>query len=583
VTTRASDERTGLARWAPGLAALLRYDRACLPKDVAAGLSVAAVALPVGIAYSALVGMPPVAGIYASVFPLLAYAVFGTSRQLVVGPDAATCIMLAASLAGLAGGDQERHQALAPALTLATGLIYLLAGACRLGFVASFLSQPILIGYLNGIAVAILISQVPKLLGYPSAARDTPAQVVELASRVAATHLPTAALGLGLVLVLFLMRRLAPVLPAPLIALGAGILAVEGLGLDARGVAVIGPVPAGLPEIRLAMFDAATYGALLGDAAGIALIGFTGGVLTAKSFARRNGYSIDADRELFALGAANIVAGVAQGFAVTGADSRTAVNDAIGGRTQLVGVVAAGAMLLVLLALTGPLALVPQAALAAVVMVSALGLFDLRGLRELDRMSRVEWLLSHVTALGVVFLGVLPGVALAVVLSLLRLLVLASRPSHAVLGRVPGLRGFHSRADFPGAETVPSLVLYRFNGNVVFFNVEHFCDGLLEAVRRAGGPVEWVIVDASPISIIDVTALDRIRQLRLELAREGVTLGFARVRRQVWAQFNRRWVEGERRTISVPTFATLKAAIAAFRDRRAPEGGPRRVSGDPAD
>ena len=202
----------------------------------------------------------------------------------------------------------------------------------------------------------------------------------------------------------------------------------------------------------------------------------------------------------------------------------------MGGKTQLVGLVAAAAMLLVLLFLTGPLALVPQTALAAVVTVSALGLFDVRGLRELDRMSRVEWLLSHATTLGVIIIGVLPGVVLAVVLSLLWLLALASHPTRAVLGRVPGLRGFHSRADFPDAETVPGLLLYRFDGNVVFFNVERFCDGLTDAVRTSGRPVEWVVVDASPISIVDVTALDRIRQLRLELAREGVTLGFARVR-----------------------------------------------------
>jgi MFS superfamily sulfate permease-like transporter len=394
------NERTGLARWAPGLAVLLRYDPAWLAKDVAAGLSVAAIALPVGIAYADLTGVPAAVGIYAAIFPLVPYALFGSSRQLILGPDAATCIMVAASLAPLARGDPDRYLALLPVLTLITGALYVVAGFGRLGFFASFLSQPILTGYLNGIAIVIMVGQLPKLLGYPSGAGEVLPRLLEFIQRLGQSHLPTALLGLVLLAGLLALRRFAPNLPAALVVVVAGIAAVAAFDLQAKGVAVTGPVPAGLPTPTWTWFDPATYRSLFGDAAGILLISFTGGVLTAKSFARRNRYEIDANQELLALGAANLAVGLGQGFPVTGADSRTAVNDAMGGKSQLVGVLAAGAMLLVLLLLTGPLALVPTTALAAVILVSAAGLFDIPGLRLLGRMGWREGLMSVATTLG---------------------------------------------------------------------------------------------------------------------------------------------------------------------------------------
>src|SRR3954452_7011751 len=460
--------RSGLARWMPGLAALLHYEPSWLPRDLAAGLSGAAIALPVGIAYAELAGVPAGTGIYAAIFPLVPYALFGSSRQLILGPDAATCIMVAASLAPLAQGDPQRYLALLPVLTLITGVLYLAAGLARLGFFASLLSQPILTGYLNGIAVVIIVGQLPKLLGYPSEADEVLPRLLELAQRLGQSHVPTALLGLALLGGLLALRRAAPNIPAALVVVVAGIAAVATFDLQALGVKVTGPVPAGLPSPTWPWFDAATYRGLLGEAAGIVLISFTGGVLTAKSFARRNRYEIDANQELMALGAANLAVGLGQGFPVTGADSRTAVNDAMGGRTQLVGIVAAIAMLLVLLTLTAPLALVPTTALAAVILVSAAGLFDVTGLRQLLSMSRREGLMSIATTVGVLVLGVLPGVVLAVVLSLFWLLATAMRPKDAVLGRLPGLEGFHSIADYPQAETIPGLLLYRFSANLLF-------------------------------------------------------------------------------------------------------------------
>ena len=569
MTSPALSERTGLERWAPGLAALLHYDPRWWPKDVAAGLSVAAIGLPVGIAYAELTGVPAAVGIYAAIFPLVPYALFGSSRQLILGPDAATCIMVAASLAPLAQGDPARYLALLPVLTLITGALYVVAGLGRLGFLASFLSRPMLTGYLNGIAIVIIVGQLPKLLGYPSEADEVLPQLLEFGQRLGQSHLPTALLGLALLAGLLALRRAAPNVPAALAVVVAGIAAVATFDLQATGVKVTGPVPAGLPAPTWAWFDPATYRSLLGEAAGILLISFTGGVLTAKSFARRNRYEIDANQELIALGAANLAVGLGQGFPVTGADSRTAVNDAMGGRSQLVGIIAAGAMLLVLFLLTGPLALVPTTALAAVILVSAAGLFDIGGLRLLLGMSRREGLLSAATTLGVLVLGVLPGVVLAVVLSLSWLLATAMRPKDAVLGRLPGLQGYQSVADHPQAETVPGLLLYRFSGNLVFFNIDYFCERLRMAIRRAATPVAWVIVDLSPVNFVDATAVQRFDELREELTAQGVTLVLARVKRQLGGIFQAPWLEQRRSATAALTFPTLRSAVQAFEEASA--------------
>jgi high affinity sulfate transporter 1 len=553
-----------LARLAPGLAALTRYDRRWLSKDVLSGVSVAAIALPVGLAYADLAGVPAIIGIYSAIFPLLAYALFGSSRQLIVGPDAATCLLVAASLAPLAAGDPERYLALLPVFTLMAGLLYLLAGAARLGFIAAFLSQPILTGYLNGIALIILVGQLPKLLGYPSAANEFVLQLRELLEHMSQSHPPTALLGIAMLVGLLILRRVAPAVPGALVAVVAGIAAVSSFDLPALGVAVTGALPGGLPVLHIEVFEPAVYRSLFHDAAAIVLISFASGMLTAKSFARRNHYAIDANQELIAFGASNLASGLAQGFPVTGADSRTAVNNSVGGQSQLVSIVAAAAMLVVLLFLKAPLALVPTAALAAVVFVSAISLFDVTGLRDLARMSWREGLLSFGTTIGVLVLGVLPGVMLAVALSLAWLLMVASRPKDAVLGRVPGLPGFHSVADYPEATTMPGLVLYRFEANLVFFNVDYFCDRLRAAIAASKTPVAWVVVDASPINWVDATAVQRLDELQSELAAQGITFGVARAKLSLGRAFDLSWVSQRLAATGLRRFPTLKAAVRAF-------------------
>jgi high affinity sulfate transporter 1 len=560
--------RRFVGRVAPGEAGFSHYEISWLPSDIAAGLSVAAVALPVGIAYADLAGVPAVIGMYAAIFPLFAYALFGSSRQLMVGPDAATCMMMAAALGPLAGGDPERYLALVIVMTLTVGLVYLIMGNLRMGFIANFLSLPILVGFLNGIALIIIVGQLGKLLGVSVEASDFFPKLMETLSKLDGAHLPTLVLGLGLLVGLVALRRFLPRVPGALVVVVLGILLAASLNLEQQGVALLGNVPAGLPEFfHIPILPLESYPTIVRDAAGLALVSFTSGILTAKSFAQRNRYEVDANRELIGFGAANIASGLAQGFPVTGADSRTAVNNAMGGKSQMVGIVAGGVMLLILFLLTEPLAYVPNTALAAVIIVSAVGLFDFATLRELYAMSRVELGFSVGTTLGVLVLGVLPGVLLAVVLSLLLLLMLTSRPTDAILGRVPGMKGYHDCKDYPQAETIPGLLLYRFNADIVFYNVDYFKTRVLAAVAASKTPVEWVVVDASPVNVVDSTAVQRIEELHQALAGRGIVFALAHRKHTAARLFDRSWMDTQWELTEKYNYLTLKSAVNAFNNR----------------
>ena len=560
--------RQWVGRVAPGAQALSRYRPAWLPNDIAAGLSVAAVALPVGIAYADLAGVPAVIGMYAAIFPLFAYALFGSSRQLMVGPDAATCMMMAAAVGPLAAGDPDRYLALVIVMTLIVGLVYLGMGMLRLGFIANFLSLPILVGFLNGVALIIIVGQLGKLIGISVGTSDFFPKLLETLTGVGSAHLPTLVLGLGLLAALVALRRWLPRVPGALVVVIAGIALAAGLDLPGQGVAVLGSVPAGLPDFfQIPLLPAGEYPEIVRDAAGLALVSFTSGILTAKSFAQRNRYTVDANRELIGFGAANLASGLAQGFPVTGADSRTAVNNAMGGKSQLVGLVAGGTMLLILFFLTEPLAYVPTTALAAVIIVSAVGLFDVATLRELYGISRVELGFSVGTTLGVLVLGVLPGVLLAIALSLLLLLMLTSQPTDAVLGRVPGIKGYHDCKDYPEAQTIPGLLLYRFNANLVFYNADYFKTRVLATVAAAKTPVEWVVLDASPINVVDSTAVRKAEELRDALAAQGIQFVVARRKHTAGRLFEAAWVDAQRELTARHNYTTLKAAVNAFNNR----------------
>ena len=565
--------RTGppgrMARFAPGLPALLRYRRADLPHDLIAGLSVAAVALPVGVAYAQLAGFSPVVGLYASILPLVVYALFGTSRQLIVGPDAATCALIAAAVAPLAGGDAALYLSLSVALAALAGLFCIGASFLGLGALADFLSKPILVGFLNGISLHILAGQLGKLFGFPVEAQDIAPKLVEVVAKLGQTHWPTLALAAGTFAVLRLSGRFLPRLPAALVALAVAGLAVALLGLDGAGVAVVGAVPAGLPELKLPSFPLDLLDDLAGAAAGLALVSFSSMMLTARSFAAKNRYEIDADREFAALGAANIAAALSQGFAISGADSRTAMADASGGRTQVTGLVAAATIALVLLFLAEPLRYVPIAALGAVLIMASLSLLDIETLRQLYRFDRREFALSILATFGVIWVGAIEAIVVAVILALLRFVHDSSRPRVEVLGRVEGLAGFHSIDRHAGAQTDPGLLLFRFNAPLVFFNAPYFKQQALAAMAAAGPELKWLVLDALPITQLDATGYDALEDLSRALRASGAELVLAgRLTESDQARRAKGLTAGG---VVARHFPTMRRAVKAYRETMAAE------------
>jgi high affinity sulfate transporter 1 len=553
-----------LARFAPGLATLLQYRRSDLPHDLIAGLSVAAVALPVGVAYAQLAGFSPVVGLYSSILPLVVYALFATSRQLIVGPDAATCALVASAVAPLAGGDEALYLSLSVTLAALAGLFCIGASFLRLGALADFLSKPILVGFLNGISLHILAGQLGKLFGFPVDAQGILPKVLEVLSKVDQTHWATLAVGLGTFAVLLLSGRLLPRLPAALVALVVAGMVVALLGLDGQGVAVVGAVPAGLPEIRFPSVPPDMLDDLAGAAAGLALVSFSSMMLTARSFAAKNRYEIDADREFAALGAANLAASVSQGFAISGADSRTAMADASGGRTQVTGLVAAATIALVLVFLNEPLRYVPIAALGAVLIKASLSLLDVQTLRQLYRFDRREFALSLLATVGVIWVGAIQAILVAVILAILRFVQVSSRPRVEILGKVEGLSGFHSVARHPGARRDPGLVLFRFNAPLVFFNAPYFKQQALAAIRAAGPDLRWFVIDALPLTHMDATGYDALGDLSRTLREGGAELVVAGRKTETSEWLTAKGL-GESR-IAARHFPTLRWAVKAFRE-----------------
>lgn len=517
-----------LTHIAPGVPALLRYRIAeDFRHDLVAGISVAAVALPVAVAYAQLAGFNPIVGLYSSILPLVAYAIFGTSRQLMVNPDAAACAMISAAIAPLAAGNAELYLSLSITLTFLTGVVCIAASFFRLGALADFLSKPILVGFLNGIAISIFLGQIGKLLGFPIESQGIVPRLFEIFTKLPQTHWPTLGVGAGSFAILLISLRLLPRVPAALVVLVVAGSAVALLALDAHGVAILGPVPAGLPRLRWPAFPLEDLPSLVAEAAGLALVLFTSGTLTARSFASRGGYDIDVDRELAAYGAANIASAFSQGFAVTGADSRTAMGAAAGGRTQVTGLVAAAAIAMVLLFLTDPLQYVPIAALGAVLIFAAFSLLDVNSLKDIWKIDRLGFGLAMITTLGVVAVGAINGILIAVALALLRFVKQTARPRVEVLGKVDGVPGFHSIERHGVAKTFPGLALFRFNAPLTFFNADYFKRRALAAANAAGPDLRWFVIDAIPISDIDIDGLYALRALHEALEARGVLLVLA--------------------------------------------------------
>ena len=560
----ASHWKDKLNRFAPGLPALLGYRRENFGADLMAGLSVAAVALPVGIAYAQLAGFSPVCGIYASILPLVAYALFGTSRQLIVGPDSATCALIAAALAPLAAGDDALYLSLSLTLTFLTGLFCIGASFLKLGALADFLSKPILVGFLNGVALSIFLGQAGKLFGFATEAHGILPRLYEFLSKLGDLHWPTLGVSALSFAVLLLAPRYLRRLPAALLAMVlAGTLSAL-LGLEALGVATVGKVPAGLPALHLPHFPLELLPMLAADAAGLALVSFSSMMLTARSFAEKNGYEIDADREFSALGAANIASALSQGFAISGADSRTAMADYAGGRTRLAGLVAAAAFALVLLFFTAPLAYVPIAALGAVLMVGAWSLVDVATLKSLWRFSRVEFALSLLATLGVVAVGAVQAILVVVVLAILRFVQEASRPAVEILGEVPGMAGIHPLSLHDNATTIPGLMLFRFNAPIVFFNAPYFRRQVLAAVARVGPELKCFVLDMLPVTMIDATGYYVLRDVEAALYARGIALAVAGRQTEIELSAKRRGLDASEALARIRRFATLRQAVHAY-------------------
>jgi len=555
--------RSLLAPIAPGLVKLLDYRRADFPHDLVAGLSVAAVALPVGVAYAQLAGFNPAVGLYSSILPLVAYAIFGTSRQLILGPDAATCALVAAAVAPLAGGDDRLYFSLSVTLAFLAGFFSIAASFLRLGALADFLSKPVLVGFLNGIALSIILGQIGKIFGFPITSGGIVPRLVEFVSKLGLTHWPTLAVGLGTFAVIALSSRLLPRTPAALVAMIVAAVAVKLLGLEAYGVKAIGEVPRGLPALKVPTFPLHLLPQLLEEAAGLALVSFSSMMLTSRSFASKNRYEVDADREFLALGAANIASAISQGFAISGADSRTAMSDAAGGRTQMTGLIAAGTVAVVLLFFTGPLRYVPIAALGAVLVKAALSLVDLKAVKQLYQIDRLEFALSILATLGVVAVGAIQGILVVVVLALVQFVRLVSRPKAEVLGEAKDIPGFHALERHPGATTIPGLLLFRFNAPITFFNAPYFKREVMAAADRAGPELKWFVIDMLPVTMIDATGIFAIEDIVASLGARGVVFAAAG-RDTEWRQ----WAERRRfklKASGARIFPTLRAAVKTYR------------------
>ncbi len=553
-----------LANLAPGLPKLLSYKRADLPADLIAGLSVAAVALPVGVAYAQLAGFSPEVGLYATILPMFAYAIFGTSRQLMVGPDAAVCALLAAAVAPLSAGDSHLYTSLAVAMTFFAGVVCIGASFLKLGAVADFLSKPILVGFLNGVALSIFLGQIGKIFGFSISARGIVPRLVEFLSKLGLTHWPTLAVGLGSFVVLAVSPRVFKRLPAALVTMAITGVIVWRFNLELVGIQTIGWVRPGLPKISIPTFPTTLLPSLLAEAVGLALISFSSMMLTARSFASKNRYDIDPDREFTALGMVNIAAAISQGFAVSGADSRTAMNDATGGRTQVSGLVAASVVAAVLMFFTGPLRYVPVAALGAVLVKAAFSLVDVSTLKELYRVDRREFALSIIATLGVVAVGAVQAILLVVILAIIRFVRLESRPKVEILGAMDNGTGFHSIERHENATTAPGLLLFRFNAPIVFFNAPYFKREVMAAAESARPRPKWFVLDMIPITMIDVTGLYAVEEVVSTLASQGVLFITAgrQTEWQTWIKKSSRQLQSS----AVRCFPTLDAAYNSYLD-----------------
>lgn len=564
--TADTSRRADLRRWIPGVDAVLTYKPAWLPRDIIAGVVLTALLVPQGMAYAELAGLPAITGLYTTIFCLLGYAVFGPSRVLVLGPDSSLGPMIAAVIIPIvgSGGDPARAMALASMLALLVGLMTVLAGIGRFGFIADLLSRPTQIGYMNGLALTIMVGQLPKLFGFSVDGDGLIAEAAGFVRGLVDGETVPAAVTIGVsgIVVMLVLQRWLPKVPAVLVAVVASIAAAVVFDVGSRGVDLVGELPRGFPPFTIPWLSWSDLPLLIVGAAGITLVSVTDTISTASSFAARARQEVRGNQEMIGIGSANLAVAFFQGFPVSTSGSRTAVAMRSGAKTQLTGVVGAALILLMLLLVPGLLRDMPQPTLAAVVIVASLSLADLAGVKRLWRQRRVEFLLSMVAFLGVALLGVLPGIGVAVVLSVLNVFRRAWWPYQAELGRAEGVAGYHDLRSYPDAERLPGLVLFRFDAPLIFANARSFREEISRLSRTDPRP-RWIVVAAEPITDIDTTAADMLEDLDEDLNAEGISLVFAELKDPVREKIDRYKLT---RTIDpAHFFPTIEDAVATYR------------------
>ena len=561
------------ARWLPGLNTMLGYQSSWLRHDVAAGLVMTAMLVPVGIAYAEASGVPGITGLYATIVPLLAYAVFGPSRILVLGPDSSLAALILTVVLPLSAGDSQRSIALAGMMAIVSGIVCAAAGLARLGFITELLSKPIRYGYMNGIALTVLLSQTPKLFGFSAKANGPLRLAWEIVKKILAgnTNVVTLAIGVGTLVLILLLKRWLRV-PGVLIAVVAAIIVVAVFDLARKsGVSILGPLPQGLPRLQFPLIRVDDLVPVITGGITVALVSFADTSVLSRTYAARLRSPVNPNQEMVSLGLANLAAGVFQGFPISSSSSRTAVADSAGAKTQLTGIVGAFVIALLLLFAPNLLQYLPNSALAAVVIASAVGLFEISDLRRIYRIQRWEFWLSVGCFAGVAVLGVIPGIALAIVVAVIEFLWDGWRPHSAVLGRVDRVRGYHDITRYPNAHLTSGLVLFRWDAPLFFANAELFNHRVLDAVAQSPTRVLWFVVAAEPVTSVDVTAADALWELDQTLHAAGIELCFAEMKDPVKDKMKR---FGLFKRLGEQTFfATIGEAVSAYRASHAEIAG----------
>ena len=525
----------------PAIRQARTYQRSWLGNDLVAGLVLVGMLAPAGMAYATAAGLPPVTGLYASIVPLVVYAIFGPSRVLILGPDSSLTPLLLAAIVPLAAAGSGEAVAIAGALSIMAGAVCIAAGLARFGFIAELLSAPVRYGYLHGIALTIIIAQAAKLSGFSVSSESLITQFRQLVDGLSTGRANGWALAVGVssVVLIVVLRAMSKVVPAALVVVLFGIVIALVLGLPDRGVPLVGQLPSGVPSPMIPDIDWGTARTLVGAALGVAFVAFADTSVVSRTMALRRGDDVDANHELVALGMANVASGLFQGFAVSASSSRTPVAEAAGSRTQLTGMIAALALLVVTVAAPGAFRNLPDASLAAIVIAAAISLIDLPAMRRLYRVRRSEFALAVVAFLAVAVLGPVDGVIVAVVLSVLNFMRLVWKPHTAELVRVDGLKGYHDRVRHPEGNVVPGLMLYRFDAPLFFANARFFATDIERRVAAQDVPVRCVIVTAEPITDIDTTAAETLREMVDDLRTKGVELRFSELKGSVRERLDR--------------------------------------------